>query len=183
MKAAYILFLFIVFTSCRDSAYKKAADEIASKLPEPTNMNVGHDKYALYIPNGWTTESRTMYGIDYYSLFAPKTTEDPNTSVNVITEYMRRLSLEEYRRKTIESVKKAVPSAINFKMGTITANELKGCWYSYDMKPQDIEASLVCYIFPKNGAAYILTAGTQTKLAVRYRSTFDSVAASLKFAQ
>ena len=46
-----ILFISIVIliaaTSCK-SKYQKAADEIVSKAPEPTNMNVGKEKYNLY---------------------------------------------------------------------------------------------------------------------------------------
>jgi hypothetical protein len=51
------------------------------------------------------------------------------------------------------------------------------------MEPQGIRATLVSYIFPKDGVAYVLTAGTQTKDAENYRGTFDKVAKSFKFIQ
>lgn len=183
MKGVYIyLFFSIILVDCdTKSKYHKAADEIAAKMPESTNMNVGKQNYSLYIPKGWTTEHRSAYGMDYYYLLAPKTEEDPNTSINVITEFMQNLSLEEFKAKTIESVKRAIPSVSNFAQGGLTANGLQGAWYSYTMKPQGIKAALVCYIFPKDGVAYTITAGTEIKDPLRYRSLFDSVARSLKF--
>ena len=146
-------------------------------------MNVGKQNYHLYIPEGWTTEHRTAYGVDYYYLLAPKTAEDPNTSINVITEDMQNLSLDEFRDKTIESVKGAIPSASNFTEGGLIANGLAGKWYSYTMEPQGIKATLVCYIFPKEGIAYSITAGTQTKNVSHYRTLFDSVARSFRFVE
>jgi hypothetical protein len=96
---------------------------------------------------------------------------------------MQNLSLNEFKAKTIESVKHSIPSASILAEGEIEANGLKGSWYSYSMEPQNIKATLVSYIYPKNGVAYTITAGTQTKDAARYRSTFDSVARSLKFSK
>jgi hypothetical protein len=172
--------VFIAAASCK-SKYKKAADEIAAQAPDPVNMNAGKAKYSLYIPDGWTTEHRTNYGVDYYYLSAPKTADDPNTSVNVASELMQNLSLDDYVKATIQSVKKAIPSAVILGQGEIVANKLDGIWYSYKMEPQGIKATLVCYIFPKDGVAYIVTAGTQTKDAAKYRDTFDSIAKSFKF--
>lgn len=176
------LFLLIILISCNNkSKYRKAADEIAANAPAPTNMNSGKDQYSLYIPVGWTTEHRLVYGVNYYFLSAPKTPDDPNTNINVASEYMQNLSLEEYRQKTIESIQKAIPSATILAQGDFTSEYLKGVWYSYAMAPQGIKATLVCYIFPKGGVAYIITAGTQTKDAIRYRGLFDSIARSFKF--
>ncbi len=182
MKITRILILIITLSACNnESKYRKAADDIAKNVPEPTNMNVGKEKYTLDIPAGWTTKNQTAYGIEYYFLLAPKTKDDPNTNINVVSEDMQNLSLDEYTEKAIQSIKKSIPSAMILQHGDIIANDLKGIWYSYTMQPQGIDVTLVGYIFPKNGVAYIISAGTQTKDAARYRSTFDLVAKSLKF--
>jgi hypothetical protein len=183
MKVAYLFpFTLVLLIACDlRSRNRRAADAIVSKMPATTNMNVGKQNYRLTIPKGWTTEHRTVYGIDYYYLLAPKNDDDPNTSLNVITEDMQNLPLEEFTTKTIESVSNAIPSASNFVQGEITANALKGRWYSYTMEPQGLKAVLVSYIFPKNGTAYVITAGTVPRNASRYRSLFDSVAESLEF--
>lgn len=183
MKILYIpIFFLIIAAACKSkSNYRKAADEIAANSQGTTNMNAGKRNYSLYIPEGWTSEHRNAYGVDCYFILAPKTATDPNTNINVVTEYMQNLGLDEYKARTIESIKKAIPSASILAQGDINANGLKGGWYSYSMVPQGIEATLVCYIFPQDSVAYIITAGTQTKDASRYRSTFDSVARSFKF--
>ena len=181
MKTVYLSIYFLVILTACKSRYRKAADEIASNAPAPIHMNAGKESYTLYIPKGWETAKRTEHGIDMYFLLAPKTENDPNTNINVITESMQNLSLEDYEEGSIASVKKYVPGAVILDKGEIHANGIKGCWYSYTMEPQGIKASLVCYIFPGNGVAYSITAGTQTKDAARYRATFDKVARSFKF--
>ena len=176
------IFILLLAVSCNTkSKYRKAADEIAANVPSAKNMNAGKENYHLYVPNGWTTTQRTVYGVDYYFLSAPKTQDDPNTNINVTTEHMQSLSLAEYREKSIESIQKAIPSAELLSRGDISAGDLKGAWYSCYLEPQGIKSKLVCYIFPKNGIAYIITAGTQAKDAARYSSLFDSVAKSMTF--
>ena len=183
MKTSLICFFFLatIFSCITKSRYQKAADEIAAKMPPSHNMNVGKEKYNLYVPPAWTTKHQTAYDMDVYYLLAPKTADNPNTNINVITEYMQNLSLEEYLQKTIESIVQGIPSSHILARGTITANGLNGACYSYSMRPEEIPSTLVSYIFPKNGVAYVITAGTQTKDFGHYRSLFDSVARSLQF--
>jgi len=180
MRIIFILLIVLLSVTACKSKYRKAADEIVANA-KPIYMNAGKEKYKLKIPDGWTTEQRNDYGVDYYFLRAPKTPDDPNTSINVATEFMQNLSLDNYLTATIQSVKKGIPSAIISGQGEIVANGVTGCWYSYNMEPQGIKASLIAYIFSKNGVAYIITAGTQTKDTAKYSSTFDSVAKSFTF--
>ncbi len=182
MRFTFIIILVITFSSCK-SKYRQAADEIAVKLPNTSNMNAGKEKYSLQIPKGWTTENKLVYGIDYYYLMAPKTEDDPNTNINVVNEFMQNLSLNDYLIGTIQSVKKSIPSTVILGQGEIDANGLKGVWYNYNMEVQGIKATIVSYIFPRNGVAYIITAGTQTKDAQKYRKLFDTVAESFKFSE
>lgn len=182
MKLQQLLFLLILFSACKGRADSKdAIEEIIANAPAATHMNTGKDPYKLDVPEGWTTEHRSAYGIDYYFLFAPKTKEDPNTNINVLTESIQGLTLTEYRRKSIESIKRAVPDAEILNQGNIQANGIDGVWYSYTMSPGGSEASLVCYMFSKNGSVYSITAGTIPKHAARYRKLFDKVAMSIKF--
>lgn len=173
-------FLLVILLACK-SNYRKAADEIFKRSPEPTNMNVGKHNYALDVPEGWATAYRTYGGVNYYFLNAPQSKADPNTNVNVITENMQNLSLDIFKAKSIESLKRTIPTATIQAEGEIEANGLNGSWYSYTMEQSGIKASIVSYIFPKDGIAYVITAGTQLEDASRYRKTFDAIAKSLKF--
>lgn len=177
----YIPLLFLtILLSCK-SKYRRAADKILKHTPQSTNMNLGGQNYMVDVPPGWTLSHQTIRDIDICFLAAPKTKEDPNTNMNILTEYMQNLSLEIYKAKTIESVKKSVPGAVILDEGDIEANGLKGGWYSYTMDVTGVKASLVSYIFPWHGIAYILTGGTQVEGAKRYRSTFDAIARSFRF--
>jgi hypothetical protein len=170
----------MIISACK-SKNRQAMDEIAARMPEPTNMNVGKENYTIDVPEGWTTAHTTYSGINYYMMGAPKTEDDPNTNINVITESLHNLSLDDYREKAIESLKQAIPDANILQRGDIeTTDGLKGNWYQYTMAPAGVTANLVSYIFPHNNIAYIVTAGTQLKDAARYRSTFDRIAKSIK---
>jgi hypothetical protein len=167
-------------SACK-SKNRKAMDEIAERIPEPVNMNVGKENYTIDVPEGWTTAYSTYSGVNYYTMGAPKTEDDPNTNINVITESLHNLSLDDYREKAIEGLTNAIPSANILQRGYITTTDgLKGGWYQYTMAPAGVEANLVSYIFPKNNIAYIVTAGTQSKDGARYRSTFDRIATSIR---
>lgn len=184
MKNLVLLSLFFVMTACNNnkSKYAKAADEIAAQLPpENGHMNAGKEHYTVDVPAGWTTNHKTAYGVDYYFLLAPKTQDDPNTSVNIVSESMRHLHLGDYTTATIASIKKAIPSANITGQGLMVVDGIEITWFSYTMEVQNIPAAIVTYIIPKNDVAYILTGGTQTKDAQRYRKVFDAVVQSFRF--
>src|SRR4051812_4866259 len=103
MRTSIISFtLVILAVSCHTkNKYERAADEILSNT-STKNMNAGSENYSLYIPDGWTTSRQRSHGVNYYFLFAPKTPNDPNTNINVISEDMQNLSLDKYCQKTIE---------------------------------------------------------------------------------
>jgi hypothetical protein len=180
-----VCLLMVMMVGCK-TKNEKAAEEIwdgggFNNKAKVKNLNASTNNYSVYLPKGWTTKHRNYRGVNIFYLLAPQTAQDPNTSINILTEYMQHYSLQVYLSKTIAAVKKAVPSAVITGQGNITANGINGSWYSYTMQPQGIQASVVSYIFPKNGVAYAITGGTLPKYAARYRSTFDSVARSLKF--
>lgn len=180
MKRLLSYLFLITIVACKNKP-QKAADEIFDKIPSTQNLNVGTRHYTLTIPPGWTTKRQTYRGIDYYFLLAPKTAADPNTNINVVTESMQNFSLDVYKEKTLQAIKQLIPNSTMLAQGSIEANGIKGYWYNYTMEADGKNTDMVGYIFPRNGVAYIITAGTQPKDAARYRSTFDAVARSLKF--
>jgi hypothetical protein len=93
---------------------------------------------------------------------------------------MQNLTLDVYREKTIESLTRIIPSVAIGEQGDIEADGIKGGWYTYTMNVDGVTSSVVAYIFPRNGIAYTITAGTQIKNIDRYRNLFDSTARSLK---
>jgi hypothetical protein len=172
------ILLLIVFIACKNNPNSKEA--IREKLLDAPNMNAGKENYTIDAPEGWTTEYKTYNGVNYYILNAPKTKDDPNTCMNVVTEDMHNLSLDVYLQKTIESLMRIIPSVSILEQGDLEANGIKGGWYSYTMEVEGVTSSVVAYIIPKNGIAYIISAGTQVKDAARYRNLFDATAKTLK---
>ena len=183
MRGVYkYMLLLAIFTACK-SRREKAVDELLSKAgPMGPDVDAHRLDYILYVPDGWTTRRQLAYDVNYYFLNPPKTNDAP-ADINLVTVNMQNVPLQEFREKMIESLKAATPDASDFEEGNVIANGREGVWYSYTMSPQGMNASFVCYIFPKDGVAYMITAGTFPEYASRYRSLFDSVARSLKFVE
>ena len=184
-KTTLIIFALILCISACKSKNKSAADEIMDKLPaNKENLNVGDENYTLDVPTNWTTKHTTYRGVNYYFLMAPHVPGDFNTNVNVVTENMHEDDLPTYETNTVATMLRVMPTAkITDKGGDIEANGIKGTWFAYTMTQDGNALSLVCYIFPVNKVAYIITATTTPALAVSYRSTFDKIAQSLKWPQ
>lgn len=184
MKIIYPIILLIAASfACNDnrSPARKAADKIFDKIPSTKNMNAGTTNYSLFVPEGWTTKRQSYRGIDYYFLLAPKTIDDPQTNINLITEDMRGVDLDKFVAASITSLKQIIPSAKILEKGKLTANGIKGRWYRYSMEPEGMKVVMIGYIFPKDGVCYIISCGTIPENFARHRSTFDKVAKSLKF--
>lgn len=175
------LFMLLSLYSCHNN--KSTADEVFDKLPaNKENLNVGDQDYTLYVPENWTTKHTTYRGVNYYFLMAPHVPGDFNTNVNVVTENMHDDDLTTYETNTIATMLRVMPTAkITDKGGEIEANGIKGTWFAYSMTQDGTPLNLVCYIFPVNKVAYIITATTTPALAQNYRGTFDKIARSLKW--
>ncbi|WP_341841201.1 PsbP-related protein [Chitinophaga caseinilytica] len=182
-KLLSIIILIATASACNNNKSRnlKAAEEIFDKVPSTENMNAGKHHYTVFIPDGWITSRQTYQGVEYYFVTAPKTPDDPNTNVNVISENMRGMDLDKFFTGAMVSLRQAIPSAEILDEGDVTAHGIEGRWYIYTMEPQGVKAKLISYIFPKEGVAYILTAGTQPQDFDRHKPTFDKIAKSLKF--
>jgi hypothetical protein len=183
MKNVTLIIFALLFFACKNKTQsERAIEELGKNLPPITNMNAGKEKYTVFIPQGWTTKHTSNNGIEYYHIIAPRTKANLNTSVNIITEDMQQLSMEDFTVASMQSIRNYIPSAVIQTRGSIKANNLIGNWFTYTMEHQGLKASLVCYIFEKKGVAYIITAGTHPPLAAKYRPLFDKIASSLTFA-
>lgn len=181
-KTTLIIFtLILCISACKSK--RSTADEIMDKLPaNKENLNVGDQNYTLYVPENWTTKHTTYRGVNYYFLMAPHVPGDFNTNVNVVTENMHDDDLTTYETNTLATMLRVMPTAkITDKGGDIDANGIKGTWFAYSITQDGTALNLVCYIFPVNKVAYIITATTTPALAVNYRETFDKIARSLSF--
>lgn len=182
MKILFHFVCLILLIGCKEkSEYRKAAEEIAANLPDTRGLNIGVAEYELIVPNGWTESHFSEFGIDYYFISAPKTLEDQNTNVNVITESMNNYSLQTYTNKAIDGLKAAIPTAVILSRGEYSTNGIKASWYKYNMAPRGIKVILTSYIFPKDNIAYVVTCGTQLRDTAKHEATFKMIIRSFKF--
>ncbi|RFS20136.1 hypothetical protein DVR12_20690 [Chitinophaga silvatica] len=171
--------LILAITACnRQTKNQRAADEILDKIPSTKTMNAGKHPYELYVPDGWKTENRKLRGVDYYFI-APA--DNPNINVNVVTETMSGLSLNDYSELNLNNIKRIIPSAVILGHGKTKINGVTSAWYKYTIEPQGINISLSSCLVPDKGVAYIITCGSLTKDADKYKNTFDTILKSFKF--
>lgn len=180
MKKIVGLLVLTLALACNTKKQPKTAEEVLSSINK-TNLNKGSQDYHLDTPEGWTTEHKTIQGINYYYLIAPNTGDVPSPNINLLTESMQGVSLKEYIKKSLSSLKQVLPTSEVKANGDIEANGIEGAWYNYTMEMQGVKADLMAYVFPKDGIAYVITGICPPAKAGKYRPIFDSVAKSLKF--
>ena len=186
MKKAFLFaatsFLLLV-TSCKTETKTKdkSPDEILNEVSKLKTINVGNDNYIVNIPTDWTTKDTTLNGVSFYFLLAPKTDNDFNTNMNILNESMQGESFDDYKKKSIETMKKQMPSLKFLDNGDIEASNINGSWLHYKMEQSGLKIEIISYTFPKDGIAYIITATTKEGELDKYRNTFDAVAKSFRF--
>ncbi|RFM31114.1 DcrB-related protein [Chitinophaga silvisoli] len=179
MKKIVGLLVLTLALACNTKQQPKTAEEVLSTINK-TNLNKGSQNYHLDTPEGWTTDHKTIQGINYYYIIAPNTGEVPSPNINLLTESMQGASLKDYIAKSLSSLKQVLPTSEVKASGDITANGIQGAWYNYTMEMQGVKAYLMAYVFPKDGIAYVITGICPPDKATKYRPVFDSVAKSFK---
>jgi len=177
-KIAGLLFLTLAL-ACNTKKQPKTAEEVLSSINK-TNLNKGSQDYHLDTPDGWTTEHKTIQGINYYYIIAPNTGEVPSPNINLLTESMEGVTLKEYISKSLSSLEKVLPTSKVIANGDFEANGIQGAWYNYTMEMQGVKADLMAYVIPSNGIAYVITGICPPDKKAKYRPIFDAVAKSFK---
>lgn len=162
----------------KDDAKPMTNEEILEKASTSKNINVGDKVYLVDIPNGWTTKDTSINNLKFYFLVAPTSDADFRTNINIINESMQGISFDEYKKKTIESMKHYMPNVEILESGDMKASDLAGSWFHYNLTQSGIKLGIINYTFPKDGIAYIITATTKAENLDKYRITFDAVAKS-----
>ena len=177
-KIVGLLFLTLAL-ACNTKKQPKTADEVLSSINK-TNLNKGSQDFHLDTPEGWTTDRKTIQGINYYYIIAPNTGEVPSPNINLVSESMQGVTLKEYITKSLSSLKQILPTSQVIANGDIEANGMQGAWYNYTMEMQGVKANLMAYVFSKDGIAYVITGTCPPVKSGKYRPIFDSVAKSFK---
>ncbi|WP_343691601.1 hypothetical protein [Chitinophaga sp.] len=177
-KIVGLLFLTLAL-ACNTKKQPKTADEVLSSVNK-TNLNKGRQDFHLDTPEGWTTDRKTVQGIDYYYIIAPNTGEVPGTNINMVSESMQGITLKEYITKSMSTLKRLLPTSEIIANGDIEVNGIQGVWYNYTMEMQGVKADLMAYVLPKDGIAYVITGTCPPGKKGKYRPIFDAVAKSFK---
>jgi hypothetical protein len=165
--------------ACNNNKQPKTAEDVLSSINK-TNLNKGSEDFHLDTPEGWTTDKKTIQGINYYYIISPQTGDVPNPNINLVTESMQGVSLETYITKSLSSLEQILPGSKIVANGDIEANGVKGAWYNYTMEMQGVKADLMAYVYPAGGIAYVITGICTPGKKAKYRPIFDAVAKSFK---
>jgi len=173
-----LLALTLAF-ACNNNKQPKTAEDVLNSINK-TNLNKGSEHFHLDTPEGWTTDRKTIQGINYYYIISPQTGEVPNPNINMVTESMQGASLKTYITRSLSSLEQILPGSKVVANGDIKANGIHGAWYNYTMEMQGVKADLMAYVFPADGIAYVITGICAPDKKTKYRPIFDKVAESFK---
>lgn len=159
----------------------KTADQILEEGGKNPAINAGTGKYSFTIPEGWRRMDTTMQNIRFTYLFAPvENNASFHPNINIGTEDMRGLSLDEYFDKNVSSLGQYME---NFAAGTASAratngNKLKIQEYTHTMNGIDMDVTMA--VIPKDGIAYVVTITTPKGHRADYQKEFDEVVNSFR---
>ncbi len=122
-------------------------------------------------PSNWT--KKTVSGTDSYYL------DDKGTNVNLVSESMQGLSIEDYNKASDEAVKKYLNiEAIGSKSGVVNGKNVRSTFYNKTVNGKTVEVYQV--FFYNNNTAYVFTL---TGLATISEENVDAFANMLKTVQ
>jgi hypothetical protein len=177
MKYLYALLIAGAFmqTGCLHKT-PKTPDQILEEGGKNPAINAGAGKYTFTAPEGWRRLDTTMQHVRFTYLFAPvdpKASFHPN--INITTEDMRGLSLDEYFDKNVAAIGQYMQ---HFSAGTASAratngNKLKIQEYTHTMNGVDMDVTMA--VIPKDGIAYVITITVPKDHRADYQKAFDTV--------
>jgi hypothetical protein len=183
MKYLYLSLLagLFVFSGCHlKNKKKQTADEIFAEASKVPGANAGVGKFNLVIPDGWERVDTSLQALQVTFLFAPPVDTIFRTNINIVSESMKKYTLEEYVDITVPQMKQARENVV---VGPKILKNINGTniivhVFSTDDKVLPTEGITAYY--PINGVIYIITLTTRRGLRTDYQKVFDEVLFSFK---
>jgi hypothetical protein len=141
-------------------------------------INAGAGNFVVNIPRGWRRTDTLLGNIRAVILDTASTISGFRTNLSIVSDSMRRSSVDDYQNGTINSLVQYVPQFALIGKGERTFGNRPARWLHYSQDRDGTALDNICYLIPVNGIMYILTCSALKGRLVRYRPAFETAVTS-----
>jgi hypothetical protein len=102
------------------------------------------------------------------------------TNINVVSESMHGLTLDQYEQLTINNMAKYIQHFALVGQGERVIGNLHARWLHYSQSPEGLDLENICYIIPDKGVAYIITCSALKGHLLQSRGAFEQAITSFR---
>jgi hypothetical protein len=159
---------------------RRTDSELLRKADSTPGINVGAGNFDIRTPAGWQRMDTLMGNIKAVMLSTPSPSIRFRTNINVVSESMHGLTLDQYEQLTINNMAKYIQQFALVGQGERAIGDLHARWLHYSQSPQGLDLENICYIIPDKGIAYIITCSALKGHLLQSRGAFEQAITSFR---
>ena len=168
-------------TTPASPAAKPSTDEALLKAASHSpGINAGTGKFDINTPAGWQRKDTIFGGISAVMLSTPSSDPTFRTNINVVSDSMQNLSIDDYEQQTILNLAKYVRQFVLTGKGEVVIGGIPARWIQYSQRPIGFDLSNICYLVPNKGIVYIITCSSLQSQMEQNRPPFDQAVLSFR---
>lgn len=159
---------------------RRSDSELLRKADSTPGINEGAGHFDIRTPSGWRRTDTLMGTIRAVLLSTPSPSISFRTNVNVVSESMHGLTLDQYEQLTINNMAKYIHQFALVGQGERTIGDCHARWLHYSLSPERMDLENICYIIPDKGVAYIITCSALKGHLLQSRGAFEQAISSFR---
>jgi hypothetical protein len=159
---------------------RRSDSELLRKADSTPGINMGAGNFDIRTPAGWQRTDTLMGNIKAVMLSTPSPSIRFRTNINVVSESMHGLTLDQYEQLTINNMAKYIQQFALVGQGQRTIGDLHARWLHYSQSPEGLDLENICYIIPDKGVAYIITCSALKGHLLQSRGAFEQAVSSFR---
>lgn len=163
----------LFFASCNNGKKQYTVKELLDKASQNPNLNAGAGNYSIDAPAGWRKSDTSINTIHVTFIFGPSDDNGFRENMNVVSESMQGLSVDDYFDRTAASMGNYLQNFSVGSKGEKNIDGIHGKWMQYVQRINGFDLDAILYIIPSNGVAYLITCSALKGRLDSYKAKFD----------
>ena len=159
---------------------RRSDSELLKKVDSTPGLNEGAGNFDIRTPAGWQRTDTVMGSIRAVLLSTASPSIRFRTNINVVTESMHGLTLDQYEQLTINNMAKYIQRFALVGQGQRAIGDLHARWLHYSQSPEGLDLENICYIIPDKGISYVITCSTLKGHLLQSRAAFEQAITSFR---
>lgn len=160
------------------SAQRLADSVLIQRANSMPGINAGEGRWEIAIPRGWRRVDTLLGNIRAVILDTPSTFAGFRTSISIVSDSLRGMSIDDYQRGTIGSLAQYVPQFSLIGKGERTFGTRSSRWLHYTQIRDGTRLENICYLIPNKGVVYVLTCSALRGRLLGSRTAFEQAVTS-----